>query len=87
MFDRLLLGRLWAEKDQTWWEGLGRLPKGAKAIGFHGNQFVAMVTRKFSHASQNWPMVLIFCIGSLLGHNNMPAKNERYLPCGSRDST
>ncbi len=35
MFDLLLLGRLRVDKDQTWWEGRGPMPKGAKAIGFH----------------------------------------------------
>ena len=29
MFDRLLLGRLRADRDQTWWEGQGRVPKWA----------------------------------------------------------
>ena len=67
MFDRLLLGRLRADKDQTWWEGRGGVPKWAKGIGFHDNQIVTMVTRKFSHPSQIKPMVMIFVMSSLLG--------------------
>ncbi len=50
MFDLLLLGSFRADNDQTWWEGQGPVPKGAKAIGFHGNQFVAMQTKKRSHS-------------------------------------
>ena len=60
MFDRLLLGRLRADKDQTWREGRGPVPKGAKAIGFHGNQIVATQTRKRSHSSAIDLLVLKF---------------------------
>ncbi len=42
MFDLLLLGSFRADNDQTWLEGQAPVPKGAKAIGFHGNQFVVM---------------------------------------------
>ena len=60
MFDRLLLSRLPADKDQTWWEGGGGVQKGPTGIGFHGNQIVVMVTRKFSHPSLIEPMIMIF---------------------------
>ena len=46
MFDLLLLGRLRTDRDQTWQEGQGPVRKGAKGIGFHGNQPVVMVFNK-----------------------------------------
>ncbi len=39
-----------------------------------------MKIRKFSHASQVQPMVMIFDRGSHLGHTNLSAKNEQNLP-------
>ncbi len=60
LFDRLLLSHLRADSDQTWWEGGEGVGKQSKGIGFHGNQIVSMVTRKFSHPSQVRLMVMIF---------------------------
>ena len=41
-----LLGRLWTDYVQTWQKRCGRDPTGAKDIGFHGNQTIAMVFNK-----------------------------------------
>ncbi len=53
MFEQLLLGRLQADRDQTWWESGGRMLKWAYAIGFHGDWTVAMLFNK------NCPVALI----------------------------
>ena len=40
MFERLLLGRLRADRDQTRQDGQGRANLGAYGIGCHGNHLV-----------------------------------------------
>ena len=85
MFDRLLLGRLWADRRQTWWEGWGRVRKGSYGTGFHGNLTAFTVNRKRSHCSHIGLMVLIFLKCSLLDHVHLLAENERNLPHGFRD--
>ncbi len=46
LFVRLLLGRLRTDLHQTWQGGRGRARKTPRGTRFHGNQFVAMATKK-----------------------------------------
>ena len=46
LFVRKLLCRLQADGHQTWQEGQGRAQKKSRGTRFHGNQCVAMATKK-----------------------------------------
>ena len=79
-----LLGRLWTDCIQTWQEGQGRDPAGAKGMGFHGNQTVVMVFNKKTSCTHNTEaMILKFTVSILISHVNQHAKNERNPSRGS----
>ena len=62
VFVRLLLGRLLVQGHQTWQGGRGWARKKSAEVRFHGNDFVAMISRKFSHGQDISARVMIFCI-------------------------
>ena len=46
---------------------------------------VALVMKKPSKISYNDLGIMDFCVWGLLGHINLPGKNERNLPCSFQD--
>ncbi len=85
VFVRLLLGHLRTDGQQTWQGGWGWARKKSPEVRFHGNPFVAMLTRKFSHSHDIGSRVMIFCEQSYISLINSLAKNEHNLPHGLRD--
>ncbi len=85
VFVRLLLGRLLVHGPQTWQGDWEQARKKSREVCFHGDPFVAMLTRKFSHSHDIWSRVMIFFEQDYISLIKSLAKNKHNLPCGLKD--
>ncbi len=79
-FVRKLLCWLRADGHQTWQGGPYGARKKSGDVRFHGNPFVAMEIRKFSHSEDIGSRMTLFSMQDHLGNTYLLAKNQQILP-------